>query len=387
MGYFKAISLLSKMNSGSIPVDQNTLRQLNMTLGRVATGSGMLAFGKWLADKGVLFTQDPSNTPTKSAFEKAQGLGNTQLNISAIDRFLEGVLSATEKDYALGERVNGYENLTDLLTTKKGDKLLTINNLAEPFSKPLALGATVSKIQDGKGNYLEDVQQLVNSTWEEIVDLPTMSVIKSMTYQDGFLQAAAVPLVQAVPGFIPSVIRHAANYQVPEQREAYSGNMAEQFKRQVMQNLPGLREKVPERLSPIGTTYGGSGGEDRLMDLMNAAVSPGRTDIYNPVNYDDILKNVQKELDTTDHYPSKSAPKKMTIDGIERELDDEQKEYFQKTYGQLINQLYSEVADEIREASVEEQHAVLTSLKRRARAYAREKTTERYFMGNQLPGL
>ena len=387
IGYFKAISLLSKMNSGSIPVDQNTLRQLNMTLGRVATGSGMLAFGKWLADKGVLFTQDPSNTPTKSAFEKAQGLGNTQLNISAIDRFLEGVLSATEKDYELGERVNGYENLTELLTTKKGDKLLTINNLAEPFSKPLALGATVSKIQDGKGNYLEDVQQLVNSTWEEIVDLPTMSVIKSMTYQDGFLQAAAVPIVQAVPGFIPSVIRHAANYQVPEQREAYSGNMAEQFKRQVMQNLPGLREKVPERLSPIGTTYGGSGGEDRLMDLMNAAVSPGRTDIYNPVNYDDILQNVQKELDTTDHYPSKSAPKKMTIDGIERELDDEQKEYFQKTYGQLINQLYSEVADEIREASVEEQHAVLTSLKRRARAYAREKTTERYFMGNQLPGL
>lgn len=387
IGSFKAISLLSKINSGQIPIDQNTLRQLNMTLGRVATGSGMLAFGKWLADKGVLFTQDPSNTPTKSAFEKAQGLGNTQLNISAIDRFLEGAVGATRKDYELGERVNGFENLTDLLSTKKGDKLLTINNLAEPFSKPLALGATVSKIQDGKGNYLEDVQQLVNSTWEEIVDLPTMSVIKSMTYQDGFLQAAAVPIVQAVPGFIPSVIRHAANYQVPEQREAYSGNMAEQFKRQVMQNIPGLRDKVPERLSPIGTTYGGTGGDNRLMDLANAAISPGRTDIYQPVNYDDILQNVAKELDTTDHYPSKSAPKTMTINGIERELDDEQKEYFQKTYGQLIDTLYSEVAGDIRDASVQEQHAVLTSLKRRARAYAREKTTERYFMGTELPGL
>lgn len=382
-GSLKLFSIASKIGKKGMTLELQ--RDMMMTIGRAATGTSMIAMGKWLADKGVLVTQDPGSTPSKAALESAQGIGNTKLNMSALDRFIGGFADIDQENLAIGERITGKSNVSKLLDARDGDELITINSLAEPFSKPLAIGGALSKVWDGKGNYLEDAVQIGNATWEEIVDLPTMSVIKSMTYQEGAIQAGVVPLVQALPGMIPSVIRHAANYQVPEQREAYTGGLIEQGKRQIMQNIPGLREKVPERLSPIGETIGGSG--NRLKDLANAAFSPGKIEEYRPLPYNDILENIAEELDTTDHYPSRSAPKTIAIGGVDEELTPEQKNFFQKTYGELVDSLYTEVSDQIRDASAREQHAVLSRLKRQARTYAREATIEKYFMNNSLPGL
>lgn len=361
-GAMKALYNMSLVNSGAKEVSLATQREISMAFGRAFTGTSLIGLGALLHNGGFLVTPSATSSKSKRAMERTQGVAGMRLNLSAVGRLID-IRSGKET----------WESAREL---REDDMLITLSGMMEPLSKTLAIGSNLQNVMnqqretDTKMGAVDYSKAVFNATWNEVLDMPTLWVIKSMTYQEGVADVMLTPVRQAIPGFVPAVLRQLSQFDSPSQKEVYSGD--NQVSRQIQQNIPGLRRELEPRLSPIGTTYNET--DNRVIDFINSFVSPGRITKFKDIPYMDFLTQLEKDSGgKTEHYPSDRPPNKVTVNKVDYPLNNEQRQLFQKVYGTELDKLLREQVPQLeaRDLTAQQRLDHMRRLKIRASELAR----------------
>lgn len=295
------------------------------SVGRGLAGTTGIAMFAALALNGILNVAGADDDDER-AFDTGEGLSGTQLNLSALERWISG--ESTE--------------------WQDGDTLLNIGFL-EPINAQMAMGSMIadSYLEDGTLSAYDVLNASVAGTMQSIIDLPAMSSIQEL--QDAWKYAsgdddtdkvlnAALSYAgsQATSFAVPNIVAGVAAGLDNTVRAPYVGetpleDMMYQFMNDIPDFIPNgeedFRRAVPERLDSWGNERQYTDSD--ILNFLNNTVLPGSLTQYKTSDINQELRRLG-----ADALPQNSAPDGFTIDGERIALNQEQKDAYQQAYGE-----------------------------------------------------
>lgn len=363
LGYLKAGEGIFNMMKSIDDMPVELQRELAMQIGRATTGTGLLLTGKALYDNGIITGVEQSKDYDVGAFDRAEGLGEYKVNLSALQRLIKG--QSTEP--------------------QAGDNLINYN-WAVPMTTPIAVGARIAAEGGLKNTTPKD---LALGTFEEAVDLPTLYTVKQMFYEsmkEGStpIDVMSVPLKEALPGFVPSIVRQTAQTIDPTIRDTSGGAnvpvleqltplLGESVTGKIQANIPGLSQQLLPRLDPLGRE------QERAKGIFANLISPATQTTYTPTEFGNKLRQIEEFTGDTSIYPDRKAPNYTTFNKEKFELSTQDKQRWQQIEGQTIEKLYNELLSDtiITKDNAEPLIDIIKSIKRTASEQAKYDFLER----------
>lgn len=328
-----------------------------LAFGRAITGTGLIMLFTMLAGKGILRRADDEDDADAKALKAAEGISGTQLNVSALGRWIEG----------------------ESPEWQTGDDLMSVEFL-EPLNALMTIGALVAKdnvnasFWEKVGNYGGDSMEAL---YQSILEIPTMQTIQTVQstvqYHD---EDGALPLWAEIPfevargsvtGFIPSPLRQAAQASDEVYRETYGDkNIWNQTKSSVQNSMPGARNQLDPKLDNFGQA---KKLESTARNVLNAFVNPGSLRTYRQSTVSKELDRVYAATDDANIYPDRNAPytTSYTKDGKKKdfELTADERQAYQRARGQTTYRLMQDVMNDpvYKHLSAEDRGEVLTQVK------------------------
>ena len=328
-----------------------------LAFGRAITGTGLIMLFTMLAGKGILRRADDEDDADAKALKAAEGISGTQLNVSALGRWIEG----------------------ESPEWQTGDDLMSVEFL-EPLNALMTIGALVAKdnvnasFWEKVGNYGGDSMEAL---YQSILEIPTMQTIQTVQstvqYHD---EDGALPLWAEIPfevargsvtGFIPSPIRQAAQASDEVYRETYGDkNIWNQTKSSVQNSMPGARNRLDPKLDNFGQA---KKLESTARNVLNAFVNPGSLRTYRQSTVSKELDRVYAATDDANIYPDRNAPytTSYTKDGKKKdfELTADERQAYQRSRGQTTYRLMQDAMNDpvYKHLSAEDRGEVLTQVK------------------------
>lgn len=324
--------------------------EIAMTIGRSITGTALIGFAALLNRMGLLISEDKDRGKNAQALDQAEGLGNYKVNVTALERMLNG----------------------EDAKPQAGD-LLQSYNWIEPLGVLLAIGAEVDKqISDKDKSVPAALFAIGNAAMEEVLDLPTLSVIRQMTYQDNAFDVLMTPLVQGVSGFVPAPVRQFAQYQDPISRLTKSDSQGGAIFNRIKSTMPsfggiGGRQGLEPKINAWGQEVTYPGG------VFNTFINPGQTSTYQPSEVTPQLKQLEEITGKTDFYPRFTAPYSFTHKKQPIILTPEEKTLYMRLEGEEVHRRFKEIlANGVTESTAEETIKELNKAKDKASSMARD---------------
>lgn len=348
----------AKTEAEQARVETNRLqRKAALAFGQATTGTGIIAAFAMLAAKGLLKRADDEDDADAKALRASEGISGTQLNLSALARWIEG----ESPDW------------------KTGDDLISVEFL-EPLNSLMTIGALVAKdnvdasFWEKVGNYGGDSMEAL---YQSILEIPTMQTIQTVQstvqYHD---EDGALPLWAEIPfevargsvtGFIPSPLRQAAQASDEVYRETYGDkNLWNQTKSSVQNSIPVARNQLDPKLDNFGQA---KKLESTARNVLNAFVNPGSLRTYRQSTVSKELDRVYAATDDANIYPDRNAPytTSYTKDGKKKdfELTADERQAYQRSRGQTTYRLMQDVMNDpvYKHLSAEDRGEVLTQVK------------------------
>lgn len=346
--------VLLKAKKGTLTAAEQA--QAVQNLGRNITGSALIAIAAGLASNGFIRVVNPGGedeNKDKAAFEKMQGQSGTQFNVSAFLRSQNGG-SADWQD---------------------GDTLVSIAFL-EPFNAHLTIGALLAEDMKEEGQLTANTiaKDTFTGSLTAILDLPMFEKFRDVsdayTYStkersgEKLLDSVNTLAANEVGSLIPNSVKGIAQGLDPYQRDLYSrddawGQAADQF-RAVFD-----RDSLPIKQDSLGRDMMNEGG---FLNFLNSNILPGQITTYKTDELLDKITDLSALTGKASVYPSRKAPDKITVDGEDVLLNQEQQRQYQSTYGQteyetrsalIENSLYDNLTpqEEIKAHSFAEDYA------------------------------
>lgn len=348
----------AKTEAEQARVETNRLqRKAALAFGQATTGTGIIAAFAMLAAKGLLKRADDEDDADAKALKASEGISGTQLNLSALGRWIEG----------------------ESPEWQTGDDLMSVEFL-EPLNALMTVGALVAKdnvnasFWEKVGNYGGDSMEAL---YQSILEIPTMQTIQTVQStvqyhdEDGALSLwAEIPFEVArgsVTGFIPSPIRQAAQASDEVYRETYGDkNIWNQTKSSVQNSMPGARNQLDPKLDNFGQA---KKLESTARNVLNAFVNPGSLRTYRQSTVSKELDRVYAATDDANIYPDRNAPytTSYTQDGKKKDfkLTADERQAYQRSRGQTTYRLMQDVMNDpvYKHLSAEDRGEVLTQVK------------------------
>ncbi|EHS59471.1 hypothetical protein [Paenibacillus sp. Aloe-11] len=239
VGFVRSARILEK---GARFAESNP-REATLALSRAMVGTfGMMGMGYFLMDKGII-TGEASKDKDIRSLQQASGQGQYQVNLSALQRFVE---SGFNSDVKLEE----------------GDLLYTYDWM-QPVSIAISMGANINKnVKDEKeadeSPVLGTLAAGYNSFAGGINTLQQQSVLKGLAdAASGYAGQTAtdkiVDVLSDIPSsFIPTILNQIKQTQDNSKRETYSPNKLEQSLNKAQAKMPGLAERLPKKYDTLG---------------------------------------------------------------------------------------------------------------------------------------
>lgn len=320
-GYLKAMYLIGdtavKQRKG-YSFTPKMQRDISMTFGRAMTGTGIMALFYLMSKLGIFTGGRDDEGKNQQNLENTEGISSTQLNLSALGRYIgSGLKSGADR--------------------RNGDTLVNIGFL-EPINTLMALGYGLA-VSDPEGQFnLRNVAEVTGKKlFDQILDIPTMSTAKNVfntiSYGGTGTDVATTIAVSGLTGFEWSVMRQAASFMDTSARNAY--NQGSAFKNgvaQFMVNIPKVREKVPERITPFGETRTNTTG-NRLLDFINSFASPGNISVYQTT---DVSNELYRLAEYDDEVIPAKADGKFKVKGEDYKLYGKDYETFARMSGRTV---------------------------------------------------
>lgn len=321
-GYAKAIyALVMAQKNGGIK-NMTALQQRNIALavGRATIGTGLIALFAALTKAGIILNADDEDDPDAKALRAAGGISGTQINVDALGRLIRG-------------------EGADL---RDGDELWGIEFM-QPVNGSMTIGALLNNSKEGQNLAQRWLEAILHGTVQSIDDLSVMNTLRTIqnaidySQEETFIGQGRDVLLElaksSATGFIPSPVRQFAQGMDTYYRDAYgSKNLLTQGKEQAMNAIPGLRQKLPTKLTNFGEdkTYGGS----TVQRWMNAFFTPGSVRTYQADDTVQELLDLYYASGNEKIIPAKSAPYKIQVGNERYEMSAEERREYQTTMGQ-----------------------------------------------------
>lgn len=297
LGYCKALYHIGQAaNNARKGADFSAQAQRNiaLSLGRAMTGTGLIALFAGLSKLGIFTGEREDEDEKLKAMENAEGVSNTQLNLSALGRLITD-----------GE-ADGRQN---------GDVLTSLGFL-EPLNTLMAMGNAIAERGSVK-NPVDWAKAAGAKTFDQIMDMSTMSTIRSISntlqYGGGGTDVAIGVIADSATGFVPSPVRQLGGFLDTVQRNPYNeeDNLA-RAKERFKATLPWAREDVAAKINPYGEEKTTSSG-NRALDFLNNFFSPGSVNIYQTSDIsEELYRLAETSTDVLPHVPAKS----FTVDKV-----------------------------------------------------------------------
>ena len=329
--------MLRKAKNGTVTAQEQA--QAARSIGRALNGTAILALFGVAAAKGILNVAG-SDDKDKEALEKSEGITGTQLNLSALGRLFTG--KSTE--------------------WRDGDDLMNIGFL-EPINGLMAMGALLADAYEADGTLTAGDIITSNGTalLQTFLDLPAMSQIQELVngYRYSKEETGGGKALDALGQYLGS---QASSFVVPN---AVSG-IAQGIDQGVTRNTrtsdktgfsavpenawSNFKSKIPFARGMLPATLDNWGNEKKttaspFQNWLNSNVLPGSINQYKTNAVNQELSRLYGKVEVA--YPDRKAPNSANFDGEKQVLTGDQRETYQKTYGQTA---YSNVKSLINSA-------------------------------------
>ena len=331
--------------------------RIAINFGRSITGTAASAAFAMLALKGLLKISDDDDDDWKR-LDSSEGLSDTQVNISAVGRWLNG----------------------ESTQWQAGDTLMSVSFL-EPLNVNMSLGVLAAEEYVEKNGFdsIWDVADTTLNTsieamYQSLSELSLLQFVQdvedAIDYAEGEKPAEIAGdailsyLGSQASSMVPNFVRGIAQGLDPYYRNQYAGDStAQDILNQLKYAIPGARETLPLSYDNWGNVreYGNSD----IINFLNANVLPGYVNTYTPDPVTEFLRASDYSA------PKRNAPTSFTMDKKEVVLDNEQKTKYQKTYGDAAysvlddmrtSQLFSSLDKEAQNEAVDKAYEYATAL-------------------------
>lgn len=322
------ISVIRDAKAGKeIPVERQ--RQAASEFGRGLTGAAMIGVFAAAAAAGALRVTNPKDWD-EEALARAEGRSGAQMNWDAMLRAMKG----GDGKWQTGDTVSSVDFL-------------------EPFNTQMYLGYEMAEFEKENPDATrpkkaaEYGKASVVSVINSIMDSPVMTGLQEIqdlfddiTEADGnpadIMNAAAAYGGNIASSYIPQFVRQAAQYTDGYYRDTKGRTPAETAMNSVKAAIPGLSQTLPKK-------YSGLGEEQKRGGFSETFIDPTETFTYEENKITTYLDDLSKRTGDASIYPSKQAPMRIDVGGETVELSPQQRETYQKTYGERVNSLYNQM--------------------------------------------
>lgn len=312
----EVVKVLNKAKAGTLTASEQAKAVTDF--GRAFNGTMSIAFFAVLAGAGIMNVAGDDDKD-KEALEKSEGVSGTQLNLSALNRWIAG--ESTE--------------------WRDGDDLVSIGFL-DPINAQMTYGALLADCYKDEGLTFANVAGgNLESAFQSVMDLPAMSqfqeIENSLKYSKadttgGKLADATFRYgASQATSFVPNVVSGVAQGVDGTVRDTYNGDTVWENSLNAMKSkIPGLRETLPAALDNWGREkkYTGTAAEN----FLNATLNPGSVTKYRTSAVNQELYRLGENIDIK--YPKKKAPNSGNRDGEKVSLDQGERRKYQMAYGQ-----------------------------------------------------
>lgn len=312
----EVVKVLNKAKAGTLTASEQAKAVTDF--GRAFNGTMGIALFAVLAGAGVMNVAGDDDED-KEALEKSEGVSGTQLNLSALNRWIAG--ESTE--------------------WRDGDDLVSIGFL-DPINAQMTYGALLADCYKDEGLTFANVAGgNLESAFQSVMDLPAMSqfqeIENSLKYSKadttgGKLADATFRYgASQATSFVPNVVSGVAQGVDGTVRDTYNGDTVWENSLSAMKSkIPGLRETLPAALDNWGREkkYTGTAAEN----FLNATLNPGSVTKYRTSAVNQELYRLGENIDIK--YPEKKAPNSGNRDGKKVSLDQGERRQYQMAYGQ-----------------------------------------------------
>lgn len=312
----EVVKVLNKAKAGTLTASEQAKAVTDF--GRAFNGTMGIAFFAVLAGAGIMNVAGDDDKD-KEALEKSEGVSGTQLNLSALNRWIAG--ESTE--------------------WRDGDDLVSIGFL-DPINAQMTYGALLADCYKDEGLTFANVAGgNLESAFQSVMDLPAMSQFqeiangykysKAKTNGGKVAEAALRYGASQATSFVPNVVSGVAQGVDGTVRDTYNGDTAWENGLSAMKSkIPGLRETLPAALDNWGQEkkYTGTAAEN----FLNATLNPGSVTKYRTSAVNQELYRLGENIDIK--YPEKKAPNSGNRDGEKVPLDQDERRQYQMAYGQ-----------------------------------------------------
>lgn len=291
--------------------------------GRATTGTaGLVGTGLLLSQAGILtgMSDDPDDV---KGSERANGLGDYKINVSALKRF---ALSGMDPEVA---------------KPRKDDTLVTYDWF-QPAAVPIAIGSNIGENGGVKGeSFLGQVVDAVLKGADTLVEQPVLSnfskFFEDTTYY-GVFGALGRQLANLPATFVPTLFNQVRQLIDNDSRNTYSPDTLEYAMNLAKTRIPGLSQTLPRRYNAFGEkqeVY--QGGTN---NPLNVFFNPMFVNKYKDDPAINTVLEVYEETGDTEAVPDQKRYK-QTVNGEETQLGPKTYAKFSKFVGeQTRHQLY-----------------------------------------------
>ena len=348
----EVVKVLNKAKAGTLTASEQAKAVTDF--GRAFNGTMGIAFFAVLAGAGIMNVAGDDDKD-KEALEKSEGVSGTQLNLSALNRWIAG--ESTE--------------------WRDGDDLVSIGSL-DPINAQMTYGALLADCYKDEGLTFANVAGgNLESAFQSVMDLPAMSqfqeIENSLKYSKadttgGKLADATFRYgASQATSFVPNVVSGVAQGVDGTVRDTYNGDTVWENSLSAMKSkIPGLRETLPAALDNWGQEkkYTGTAAEN----FLNATLNPGSVTKYRTSAVNQELYRLGENIDIK--YPEKKAPNSGNRDGEKVSLDQDERRQYQMAYGQtaydniqkvIRSSVYKQSSDAEKAAAIQNLLEVATS--------------------------
>lgn len=348
----EVVKVLNKAKAGTLTASEQAKAVTDF--GRAFNGTMGIAFFAVLAGAGIMNVAGDDDKD-KEALEKSEGVSGTQLNLSALNRWIAG--ESTE--------------------WRDGDDLVSIGFL-DPINAQMTYGALLADCYKDEGLTFANVAGgNLESAFQSVMDLPAMSqfqeIENSLKYSKadttgGKLADATFRYgASQATSFVPNVVSGVAQGVDGTVRDTYNGDTVWENSLSAMKSkIPGLRETLPAALDNWGQEkkYTGTAAEN----FLNATLNPGSVTKYRTSAVNQELYRLGENNDIK--YPEKKAPNSGNRDGEKVSLDQDERRQYQMAYGQtaydniqkvIRSSVYKQSSDAEKAAAIQNLLEVATS--------------------------
>lgn len=312
----EVVKVLHKAKAGTLTASEQAKAVTDF--GRAFNGTMGIALFAVLAGAGVMNVAGDDDKD-KEALEKSEGVSGTQLNLSALNRWIAG--ESTE--------------------WRDGDDLVSIGFL-DPINSQMTYGALLADCYKDEGLTFANVAVgNLESAFQSVMDLPAMSQFqeiangykysKAKTKGGKVAEAAIRYGASQTTSFVPNIVSGVAQGVDGTVRDTYNGDTVWENSLNAMKSkLPWLRETLPAALDNWGQEkkYTGTAAEN----FLNATLNPGSVTKYRTSAVNQELYRLGENIDVK--YPVKKAPNSGNRDGEKVPLNQDERRQYQMAYGQ-----------------------------------------------------